>query len=116
MHYEYNMKSTLNYFLVIGKYTLYVQIFQNSTDSVSLIGEPYDLVLTIIDNSGFSSNRRDFSPFTKDLRGEEHYNESIDLFFTPLIEGNKVKTNSLIGTYTVFSARLNATVVLLHIK
>ena len=33
-------------------------------------------------NSGFSSNPRiNLSPFTKDFRGEEHYNESIDLFF-----------------------------------
>jgi len=32
-------------------------------------------------NSGFSSNPRiNLSPFTKDFRGEEHYNESIDLF------------------------------------
>ena len=35
-------------------------------------------------NSGFSSNPRiNLSPFTKDFRGEEHYNESIDLFLTP---------------------------------
>jgi len=46
-------------------------------------------------NSGFSSNRRDFSPFTKDLRGEEHYNESIDLFFTPSKEGNNRRRKPL---------------------
>ena len=27
--------------------------------------------------------RINLSPFTKDFRGEEHYNESIDLFFVP---------------------------------
>jgi len=40
-------------------------------------------------NSGFSSYPRiNLSPFTKDFRGEEHYNESIDLFLTPSNEGN----------------------------
>ena len=29
-------------------------------------------------HSGFSSPRINLSPFTKDFRGEEHYNESID--------------------------------------
>ena len=29
-------------------------------------------------NSGFSSPRINLSPFTKDFRGEEQYNESID--------------------------------------
>ena len=33
-----------------------------------------------IQHSGFSSPRINLSPFTKDFRGEEHYNESIDLF------------------------------------
>ena len=31
-------------------------------------------------NSGFSSPRINLSPFTKDFRGEEQYNESISIF------------------------------------
>jgi len=31
--------------------------------------------------------RINLSPFTKDFRGEEHYNESIDLFFKPYTVG-----------------------------
>ena len=33
--------------------------------------------------SGFSSHRINLSPFTKDFRGEEQRDESIDLFFGP---------------------------------
>ena len=33
---------------------------------------------TIPDNSGFPSTRINLSPFTKDFRGGEHLNESID--------------------------------------
>ena len=32
----------------------------------------------LVRHSGFSSPRINLSPFTKDFRGEEHYNESID--------------------------------------
>ena len=32
--------------------------------------------------------RINLSPFTKDFRGEEHYNESIDLFFKSQTWGN----------------------------
>ena len=32
-------------------------------------------------------DRVNLSPFTKDFRGEEQHNESIDLFFKPYTEG-----------------------------
>jgi len=35
-------------------------------------------------NSGFSSPRINLSPFTKDFRGEEQYNESIIIFVVSL--------------------------------
>ena len=35
-------------------------------------------IIHAIQYSGFSSLRINLSPFTKDFRGEEHYNESID--------------------------------------
>ena len=34
--------------------------------------------------------RTNLSPFTKDFRGEEHYNESIDLFFVSCYRGTKI--------------------------
>ena len=38
-------------------------------------------------NSGFPSTRINLSPFTKDFRGGEQLNESIDQFFVALPEG-----------------------------
>ena len=35
-------------------------------------------------NSGFPSTRTNLSPFTKDFRGGEHQNESVDQFFVAL--------------------------------
>ena len=47
-------------------------------------GFGWGLYLPINLHSGFSSiQRENLSPFTKDFRGEEHYNESIDYFSRP---------------------------------
>ena len=37
--------------------------------------------------------RINLSPFTKDFRGEEHYNESIDQFFYPVFCRGKQTNN-----------------------
>ena len=39
------------------------------------------------------NKRENLSPFTKDFRGEEQINESIDQFFTPLQKGNNSNQN-----------------------
>ena len=65
--------------------TNYIEVFiENHNDSIctSLIiipGYRGQNLKSIAINSGFSSiPRTNLSPFTKDFRGEEHYNESID--------------------------------------
>ena len=54
--------------------------FDNVALFVFILGQiPAHFIVYLEDNSGFSSNPRiNLSPFTKDFRGEEHYNESID--------------------------------------
>ena len=67
-----------------------MQIYKVSSFEFSKNQTPYDAahsceMLDIVNfgdgsfgNSGFSSPRINLSPFTKDFRGEEQYNESID--------------------------------------
>ena len=49
---------------------------------VRSVDENWALPHTVDVNSGFSSERTNLSPFTKDFRGEEH-SKSVSLFLTP---------------------------------
>ena len=52
---------------------------------ISALSPAQDLTPTSHLQLWFLFNPRiNLSPFTKDFRGEEHFNESIDLFFKPL--------------------------------
>ena len=52
------------------------RVFSNNNAAISLV---FNCCL----HSGFSSQRINLSPFTKDFRGEEQYNESNDYFSSP---------------------------------
>ena len=44
-----------------------------------------------VSHSGFPSSRINLSPFTKDFRGGEQLNESIDQFFSPCLTAGPSK-------------------------